>query len=221
MVGHGRDALPVGLNELARLASRMPVVIGLDGHAPEPVIPLAALEHRAGALVDEAGYWQHAVLPTVLRTGPFRVVSSPRGNIVMVDEAMLAPLREEDRGLVPLFEDGSALAAATRQQISYVAAWNAARAAARTAVEALDSAGCLADNNLGGLAVRMVNEARLAAVTGPALENLHRTGALRLAHLSVVSLGTLVSEAEAAKRPGRTTATSETLSFLAATREAM
>jgi hypothetical protein len=221
MVGHGRDALPVGLTELARLASRMPVVIGLQGRAPEPVIPLAALEHRAGALVDEAGYWQPAILPAVLRTGPFSAVSSTRGEIVMVDEAMLSPLHEEDRGLVPLFEDGAALAAVTKQRISDVAAWKAARAAARTAAEALHAAGCLADHTLGGLAVRVVDETRLAAVAGPALETLHRTGALRLAHLSVVSLGTLVSETEARKRPARAPASSETLSFLAATREAM
>lgn len=199
----------------------MPVVIGLEERAPEPVIPLAALEHRAGALVDEAGYWQPAALPTVLRTGPFRVVSSPKGDIVMVDEDMLAPLREEDSGLVPLFEGGTALAAATRKRILDVAAWKAARASARMAAEALDAAGCLAHHNLGGLAVRVVNEERLTAVTGPTLENLHRSGALRLAHLSIVSLGTLVSEAQAAKRPGVAPATSETLSFLAATREAM
>jgi hypothetical protein len=212
------DTLPVALEELIRLTTRMPVVLGLADGPIEAVIPLGSFDRRAGALVDGAGYWQPAAVPRALRPGPFGPVSSPEGEIAMVHENMLRPLAAEEQGVVPIFESKAALSERTRQEIVEALAWKRGRNDARAAARALEAAGCLREMRLGNLSVRVVDEDRLARIEGAILNRLHRAGALRLAHLSAVSLSTLVVGARAGQKPE---AAADASFFLAAMREAM
>jgi len=218
LVDHSQDTVPVAFDELIRLSCRMPVVLGLAEGPSAPMIPLGAFERRAGALVDGSGYWQPEAVPKALRSGPFEPVSTPEGEIAMVDEHVLLPLATEERGVVPIFESEMNLSAHTRQEIAEVLAWRRGRVEARAAAQALEAKGCLREIRLGNLSVRVVDEDRLAQTEGVELDELHRVGALRLAHMSAVSLGTLVTEARAGRQPEAAQGTS---SFLAAMREAL
>lgn len=183
--------VPLALDELATLALHLPILVHVTGDLAEPVFPVADVARQMPVLFDDGGRWLPPVFPVSLRQGPFRVVPTPKGEMVMVDPASFAALDEGQPDLLPLFADGPALHPDTLRHLSRLKAWRHSHIAGRRAAVGLLRAGCLKPwrNDIDRLHVvdpEAVSE--LAANIGGAL---HEAGALRLAHLSHASLGVL------------------------------
>lgn len=207
--------LPLGLEEISFVAVRAPLVIRVGARRPEPVIPSAELS--GGAEAVNLVFDRHpASRPWCLRQGPFRVVRSARGRIVMVDERRLCL---DGKG-TPLFDREGAMTPETRAHLGKLAAWQDDIAAAHKAARALAEAQVLVAWGAKGDEWAIPDPVKVASLDGRAAARLHKVGALRLAHLSAASLRTL-GTAPASQGPDMQTPTRAPLGrdFLSALRK--
>lgn len=179
-------AAALAMEELPGFALRFPLAIQLQRGRALPVVPVRGVRAGGMPLLDEAGAWRARIVPFALRRGPFQSVRTGGAETVFVDETALSP---PGGAVVPLFDGPGTLSAATRDHLSALAGWQAGLARAERAASALQAARLLRPwNGVDGLLLLPDPEA-VAGLKGDALAQLHRVGALRLAHLVDLSQG--------------------------------
>jgi hypothetical protein len=212
-----QDAIPVSLDEIAGLALQVPIMLRVSGDFAEPAIPVRALLASHPAVLGTGGVWKPPVLPVDLLHGPFQIVPSPLGDMVLVETGALVPLAEVRSGVEPLFQSDKALSLLTGQRLARLKAWRPSRIAARKAATALQQAGCLVPWQ-GHKEWHLVDDTALQRLKPAAAGALHQIGALRLAHVIGVSLGLLeVARVEEPQSPLEQQVAADP--FLAALRE--
>ncbi|MGG7645788.1 SapC family protein [Rhodovulum sp. YNF3179] len=181
--------VPVALAEIAAVAVRMPFAFARGADGTGPAVPLRFAPDGPSVLIDGAGRWRASYTPHLLRAYPFRPAADAAGTAVHVDPAALLPAGQ--RGTLPLFAADGTLHKTAADRVARLGAWARSRAAARSATAVLDAAGLLVPWT-GVRPDLMVPDAdALARLSGAALAEAHRSGALQLAHLQQVSLETL------------------------------
>lgn len=183
--------VPVALDELQALSLHIPIMLHVTGDLAEPVFPVDVVKQQMPALFGPDGRWQPPILPVYLQASPFQIVSSPKGDLVMVDPSTLVPAESDDKAVVPLFKNGADMHPQIKRHLSRLKAWRHSRIAARQAASSLLRAGCLKPWRNNEDPLHIIDAAKLDALPARIAGPLHEVGALRLAHLSVVSLGVL------------------------------
>ena len=178
-------AVALSADELPGFALRLPLAIQLQRGRARPVVPVRGVRAGGLPLLDEAGTWRARIVPFALRRGPFQAVRTADTETVFVDETALVP---PGGAVVPLFDGPGTLAAATRDHLAALAGWQAGLARAERAAGALHAARLLRPARGDDPVLRPDPEA-LARLEGDALAQLHRVGALRLAHMIELSQG--------------------------------
>jgi hypothetical protein len=183
--------VPVALDELQALGLHIPILLHVTGDLAEPVFPVKVVKQQMPSLFAPDGRWRPPVVPFFFQGGPFQIVPSPKGDLVMVDPLTLVSAEIAENGVIPLFENGTDMHPTTKRHLSRLKAWRQSRIEARQAAGSLLRAGCLRPWRKDKGPLHIVDAEKLdglpARIAGP----LHEVGALRLAHLSLVSLGVL------------------------------
>jgi hypothetical protein len=188
-------AVALCMDELPGFALRLPLAIQLQRGRARPVVPVRGVRAGGLPLLDEAGTWRARIVPFALRRGPFQAVRTADTETVFVDETALLP---PGGAVVPLFDGPGTLAAATRDHLAALAGWQAGLAWAERAAGALHAARLLRPCRGGDDPFLRPDPEAVARLEGGALAQLHRVGALRLAHVIELSQGLV----EATPAPG-------------------
>jgi hypothetical protein len=190
--------VPIALDELQALCLHIPIVLYVTGDLAEPVFPVNVAKQQMPTLFAPDGRWRPPVVPVFLQGGPFQVVPSPKGDLVMVDPSTLVSRGSDDKGVVPLFENGTDMHPDTKRHLLRLKAWRKSRKEARQAASSLLRAGCLRPWRNDADPLHIIEAAKLDRLPARIAVPLHEVGALRLAHLSIVSLGVLHRAADRA-----------------------
>ncbi len=185
-----QDAIPVALDEVASLALHIPIMMRVSGDFAEPAIPVRVLLGSHPSIFGAGGVWKPPILPVDLLHGPFQIVPSPLGDMVLVETAALAPLSDAGGGIEPLFASDRSLSPLTGRRLARLKAWRRSRIAARKAATALQQAGCLKPW-LEDAEWHIVDQEALHGLKPGQAGALHQIGALGLAHMMQVSIGLL------------------------------
>ncbi len=171
------DVVSVSFAELNVLAVRFLLLFTGAGARPEPVLPV---RYQASSVVDGLGTWRASVLPGAAAHGPFGLLSSAAGDVVVVDDAQLVP--DVSSGAHPLFEAQGVLAPQTKAHLTRLRAWRSGRQAIRRAAQALEDANILTpDARYPGF--RIADLDALDRADPATLSRLQDADALRLAFL--------------------------------------
>jgi hypothetical protein len=190
--------VPIVLGEQEQTAAALPIIAApIDGGLwPVAVTRLGAKT----ALVAPNGVWRGAYVPSILRVHPFGAQVHPKGEqaVLLVNEAsgLIAPAPQTGDGWEPFFSPDGALTPLLAQVVQFFADRIPAEARTRAAMAALAQAGILtATAPFAGAdaakalpeGARHIDADKLAGLSRTDLSQLHRTGALALAHAMLVS----------------------------------
>lgn len=190
--------VPIVLGEQEQTAAALPIIaVPHDGG----MLPVAVT--RLGpktALVGPNGTWRGAYVPSILRVHPFGAQASADGTsaTLLVNEAsgQIAPAPQTDEGWEPFFSPDGSLTPLLTQVVQFFADRIPAQARTRTAMDAMLQAGILTTTAPFAEAeaakalpegARHIDADKLAALSRTDLSQLHRTGALALAHAMLVA----------------------------------
>ncbi len=193
------NSVPVLAGEFAECARRYPIVFARSDTGTVPAVMLGLRDHE-NLFVDAAGRWMSGYIPAFVRRYPFVLGAGEGGQMVVcVDDKASCFSKTEGE---PLFVDGQP-SATLKQSMNFLREFqNAAEATAAmaTRIEALgllrdaDSLAQLKNGKqfrLGGM--RVIDEQRLAELDDVTTLELFRSGAMRLIHIHLMSLGNLSS----------------------------
>lgn len=207
------NSAPLACSEFAHAARQYPIVFA--GASLEAVVPAALLGLRAGQnlMVDAQGRWADGVyVPAFLRRYPFVLAEREpgAGDFTVCLDADYAGLREGGSEGEPLFDAQGANTALLDNALSFLQQYQIELARTRELVATLTTHGLLiprqitVDNgvetaySLDGFYV--VDEQKLNALKGKALQELARSGDLGWIYAHLLSLGNIdrLSRASAA-----------------------
>ena len=204
--------VPISLVELEALSIRAPIVFRRQGRRIIPVIPLGEFGAHPTPYTDARGKWRASPRPGSLQDSPFRLTRVNSKHLMVVDEARLVPIGQTSDP-TPVFASEDTLHPDTKSHIDRVVQATKGCWAAETAARKLAQYNLLRTWSENDAALYAVDAAALAKITPNTAAALHASDALRLAYLSVASLGTVrVAEPSVAAAP-------ETSDFLSALRE--
>jgi hypothetical protein len=182
--------------EMPAAAVEFPCVMTRVSDGGGRLLAITGLEHGRNLFVDADGHWTGDYLPAVLRTWPFRLLTEyddEGARLVAVHRPALGLAQGE-----PLFDDQGKEMPWLQAVLQELVALDAAAATTSALVAALDAAGVLHERTLqvilpGGRQMELtgflsVDEAKLNALDAAQAGELHRTGALALAYLHLLSL---------------------------------
>ncbi|MEM1235913.1 MAG: SapC family protein [Pseudomonadota bacterium] len=182
--------IPLALVEIDRFSIRMPIVLHRTAGRVQPVIPIGAFGEHPTYFTNERGQWRVPHVPGALLLGPFSCKQAGKHQLILVDTAKLGAVKD-DSARLPLFEEGAGTHPETQAHIERVMGWARGERQAARAAQALANAGLLVRWSEKDETLFRVDAEALAAVSEPVAAQLHRLGALRLAHLCTASLGTV------------------------------
>lgn len=210
-------AVPLVLQELARVAVELPIAFVPAGESFVPVV-LLGVEPGRNACVDAEGRWIADYLPELLRSHPYALAPFDEGRQVLCID--------EDSGLVPGSETGEPLFDAQgkpTERVGRIRDRLAQRAAGREAarrVGALLASHKLiqpwplrvkdGDSERGISGIHRIDEAALGTLPASALEALRDGGALPVIYSQLLSMQNLRKLAVYARRTAAAGAPSST-----------
>jgi hypothetical protein len=192
---------PVVSSEIKEVSREYVVVFGKDKAAPP--FALLGTEEQTNNYVTGSGHWQARYVPAHIRRYPFVAGKSDDDSeagqrlYTMVD--LEAPHLSKDMGEPFFTADGQATGLLKRVN-GVLKNLHTEMERSRRQVQKLDEAGVLVDQVIrvkraegesGLTGFRVVSAEALAAVDGPTLQDLNKTGALLLAYAHMVSLTNL------------------------------
>ena len=190
--------VPVVLGEHEQVAACLPILFAPQPEKKSDVPPWPVALTRLGAktaLVAGNGVWRGSYVPSILRVHPFHARPTEDGRFaLLVDED--SGLVTEDNGDpqdVAFFTADEELTPALAQVVDFFRNRVEAETRTRTAMDAIARAGVLEPFippeglSLPVAGLWGVNATALAGLGRVALADLHRTGALALAHAALVA----------------------------------
>lgn len=176
--------------ELEALSIRAPIVFRKQGRRIIPVVPLGEFGAHPTPYTNESGKWRIAPRPGSLQDSPFRLTRINSKQLMFVDETRLVSLEQTARP-IPLFDADNALHPDTKSHIDRVVETTRGCWAAETAARKLAQCQLLKRWSENDSSLYAIDRIALAKITPDVAVALHKTDALRLAYLSVASLGTV------------------------------
>lgn len=190
------QAVMIADSEFALISRDYPIVFIPDGDADIPVA-LLGLRTEQNLFVNDAGEWAHTYIPAYVRRYPF-ILSGNQGDsqlTVCIDEAYAGFGRDKGERL---FLDDGTQSPYLQHNIRFLQQYQIDSERTRQGMRLIRSAGLLEpmEANVeikGGEKLQVqgfqtINRARLKALAGDMLAELHRTDALELIYLHLASL---------------------------------
>ena len=192
------QAVMIAGSEFALISRDYPIVFIPDGDVDIPVA-LLGLRTEQNLFVNEIGEWVDAYIPAYVRRYPFILSGNPGDSqlTVCIDEACSGFGRDKGERL---FRDDGSQSPYLHGNILFLQQYQIDSERTRQVMRLLRNAGLLEpmEANVeikGGKKLQVqgfltVNRARLKALTGDTLAELHKTDALELIYLHLASLNT-------------------------------
>jgi hypothetical protein len=189
--------LPVTVDEMPRLAARMPIGFIAQNEAFVAVGVLGVSPGR-NAYVGSDGRWLMAEVPSALAGHPLRLARSDGGEQVLCIEDEEQNVLEGLASGEPFFDDGG-LSATTQAVADFLVQLDRQLARTATIVGTLAAAGLLCRWNVMDPAsnespienLHRVDESALSGLDKEQLLHLRQAGALPLAYMQLLSMGRL------------------------------